>query len=67
MPHEVDLQSFQAVDAHTQWINCISERRQPEVGNAWTARHVTEVLLAGIASSKSGAAVPIHSRLKPVS
>lgn len=65
-PIEVsDLPLTEAVgNSHQHWLDCIARRRQPPVSNAWTARHVTEVLLAGLRSGKEGRPVEVRSRLK---
>ncbi len=67
VPAEIDLNSAAPpnahMDAHRQWVRCIQEGRQPELSNVWTARHVTEILLAGLESSRTGTVVPVHSTM----
>jgi predicted dehydrogenase len=63
VPHTVDVAPFDAGNAHEQWLHCIRRGVQPPLSNADTARHVTEVLLAGLESARSGRAVEIRSRL----
>jgi len=67
IPHEVELSSYGpksgSLDAHRQWIECIHEGRQPELSNVWTARHVTEILLAGLESSRTGTRIPVNSQM----
>ncbi|MBV9469235.1 MAG: Gfo/Idh/MocA family oxidoreductase [Abitibacteriaceae bacterium] len=46
---------------HTHFFNCIERGIQPPVSNAYAARHVTEVLLAGLESGRTGCAVDIRS------
>jgi predicted dehydrogenase len=62
-PHAIDVASFGKGDAHEHWLDCIARKAQPPVSNAWTARHVTEVLLAGLQSAKTDQPVDIKSRL----
>jgi predicted dehydrogenase len=63
IPHAVDCAQDDSGDVHAHWLNCIREGRQPELSNARTARHVTEILLAGLESSRTGRRIPIHSTL----
>jgi len=51
-------------DSHHHWLDCIDRRVQPPVSNAWTARHITEVLLAGLRSGKEGRPVEVRSRIQ---
>lgn len=48
-------------NAHAHWFQCIREARQPERSHAHAARHVTEILLAGLQSSRTGQRITIHS------
>jgi predicted dehydrogenase len=48
--------------AHAHWLDCIQRGAQPPLSNAHAARHVTEVLLAGLEAGRSGQAVEIHTR-----
>ena len=61
--HPIDTQSYGRGSAHDYWIQCIRENRQPELSSARMARHVTEILLAGLESAKIGRRVAIHSSL----
>lgn len=47
--------------AHAHWIDCIERGVQPPVSHAYFARHVTEVLLAGLESAKTGRAAEVRS------
>ena len=49
------------VNQHEEWLACIREGRQPELSNLWTARHVTEIMLAAVASNKSGGRTAVDS------
>ena len=60
-PHTIDSSYLLIGNAHAHWFQCIQEGRHPELSNAWTARHVTEVLLAGLESARTGQRVSIHS------
>jgi predicted dehydrogenase len=64
VPRTVDVAPFDVGNAHEHWVRCIREGRQPPLSNAHTARHVTEVLLAGLESAKTARMVEIRSRLK---
>jgi predicted dehydrogenase len=63
VPHTVDVRPFDRANAHQHWLACITAGTQPPLSNAEVARHVTEVLLAGLASARSGRPVDIASRL----
>ncbi|MDB5296462.1 MAG: hypothetical protein JWO31_2445 [Phycisphaerales bacterium] len=49
-------------NSHAHWLDCIDRREQPPVSNARTARHITEVLLAGLRSGREGRPVEVASR-----
>ena len=63
VPHPIDVAPYGKGDAHQHWLDCIGRGAQPPLSNAQTARHVTEVLLAGLESARSGKPVEITSRL----
>ena len=65
VPHAVDASSSARGNVHDHWLRCISEGRQPERSHAWAARHVTEILLAGLESSRTGQRVEIRSAAEP--
>src|SRR4051812_36140220 len=44
-------------NSHTHWLDCIAKGGQPPVSNARTARHITEILLAGLEAGWTGRAV----------
>jgi predicted dehydrogenase len=46
---------------HEHWLDCIRKGVQPPLEHVWLARHVTEVLLAGLESSRTGRAVELRS------
>ena len=50
--------------SHAHWLDCIEKGMQPPVSHAYAARHVTEVLLAGLESGRTGRAVAIRSRAR---
>jgi predicted dehydrogenase len=62
VPHPVEAKGASRGNVHQHWLACIREGRQPELSHAWAARHVTEVLLAGLESSRTGRRVEIRSR-----
>ncbi|MEE2658204.1 MAG: Gfo/Idh/MocA family oxidoreductase [Candidatus Latescibacterota bacterium] len=49
-------------NAHSYFLECIAEGKQPVLSHAWAARHVTEILLAGLQSSGSGETVALTTR-----
>ena len=63
IPHPIAAQSYGRGSAHEHWVQCIREHRQPELSSARMARHVTEILLAGLESARSGQRVAVHSGL----
>lgn len=65
VPHRVDARGSSRGNVHEHWLDCIRDRRQPELSHAWAARHVTEILLAGLESSRTGCRVEITSRAEP--
>ncbi len=58
----VDTASDSRGNAHEHWWQCIQAGLHPELSHAWAARHVTEVLLAGLESARSGKPMAINSR-----
>jgi predicted dehydrogenase len=48
-------------NSHAHWLDCIEKGIQPPVSHAYAARHVTEVLLAGLESGRTGRTVQIRS------
>jgi len=62
VPHAVDPAAAGRGNVHEHWLHCIRDSRQPELSHAQAARHVTEILLAGLESSRTGRRVEIRSR-----
>jgi predicted dehydrogenase len=60
-PHAIDTAGAGPGGMHAHWLDCIRACAQPPLENAWSARHVTEILLAGLESSRTGRAIDIHS------
>lgn len=52
-------------DLHQHFLDCIRQGVQPPLSHAWAARHVTEILLAGLESGRTGKAVEIQSSAEP--
>lgn len=50
------------VNQHAEWLRCMEQGEQPALSNLWTARHITEVMLAAVASNQQGRRVPVQSR-----
>jgi predicted dehydrogenase len=55
--------SVRVGNSHTHWLDCIEMGDQPPVSNAKTARHITEILLAGLESGRTGRSVELRSTL----
>lgn len=62
-PVAVAVEPFAKGNVHEHFVACIEAGVQPPVSNARFACHVTEVLLAGLASAKSGGSVVIGTRV----
>jgi predicted dehydrogenase len=60
----VDVSRYPRQNSHEHWLDCIRRGIQPPLANARTARHVTEILLASLESSRQGRCVPIASRVE---
>ena len=58
----VDVAPFAPGNVHEHFVACIDGKVQPPVSNSRFARHVTEVLLAGLSSAKSGVPVTLETR-----
>jgi predicted dehydrogenase len=63
----VDVKSIDCSDAelggmHKHFADCIRNGTQPPLANVYTARHVTEILLAGMDSSRTGRVVELKTR-----
>ena len=63
IPHPIAAGTHERGSAHAHWARCVRENRQPELSNATLARHVTEILLAGLESARDGRRVAIQSKL----
>jgi predicted dehydrogenase len=50
-------------NSHQHWLDCIDRGEQPPINTARTARHITEVLLAGLRAGREGRPVDVTSRL----
>lgn len=61
---EVDLAKYPQQNAHQHWAACIRQGGQPPLSNARTARHVTEIMLAALQSSREQRSVGIDSRVE---
>jgi predicted dehydrogenase len=59
----VDTSRWPNVHSHQHWVDCIRSGTQPPVTNARMARHVTEIMLRGLESSRAGRTVAVESRL----
>ncbi|MDE2749107.1 MAG: Gfo/Idh/MocA family oxidoreductase [Chloroflexota bacterium] len=50
-----------ALNQHEEWLRCILAGSQPQISNLWTARHISEIMLAAVASNDEGRRVAVHS------
>src|SRR5439155_9261746 len=57
VPHAIDVTGAGPGGMHAHWLDCIRNGIQPPLEHAWAARHVTEIMLAGLESSRTGRAV----------
>lgn len=57
-----DLSQDSLGEVHTHFLDCIAANTQPPLSTAQAARHVTEILLAGLRSAKEKRAVAVESR-----
>ena len=60
-----EIRPAPVVNQHEEWLRCIENGKQPEISNLWTARHITEIMLAAVSSNEEGRRVAIHSDPKP--
>ena len=63
----VDLRAIDCSDAdlgdmHTHFAECIRDGKQPPLSHVYAARHVTEILLAGMTSARTGIAIELVTR-----
>jgi len=58
----VDLSTYPQQNSHQHWVDCIRNGRQPELSNARMARHITEIMLTGLESSRQQRTLPVDSR-----
>jgi len=56
-----EIRPAPVVNQHEEWLRCIEAGAQPEISNLWTARHITEIMLAALKSNEEGGRVAIHS------
>lgn len=59
----VDVSGFPAVHSHQHWVDCILSGTQPPLANARSARHVTEIMLRGLESSRERRTMEVVSRV----
>lgn len=54
------------LNQHEEWLHCIEAGTQPQIANIWTARHITEIMLAAMASNQMGRSVAVQSIAPPM-
>jgi len=57
----VDLAPHRRGSAHAHFLDCVERSVRPPLSHARAARHVTEVLLAGLRAAREGRAVDVAS------
>lgn len=60
-----EIQPAPVLNQHDEWRVCIEKGQQPELSNLWLARHVTEIMLAAVASNESGEHVAVKTNPEP--
>ncbi|MEX0716403.1 MAG: Gfo/Idh/MocA family oxidoreductase [Planctomycetaceae bacterium] len=60
----VELRHYPVDNSHQHWVECIRQGIQPPHSNARAARHITEIMLAGLQSSRQGRTVEVRSRME---
>ena len=56
-----EIRPAPVVNQHVEWLRCIDRGQQPALSNLWVARHVTEIMLAAVASNEKGARIAIET------
>ncbi len=59
----VDTQKYPNLNSHQEWVACARAGTQPEISNANFARHVTEIMLKSLESSRKKRTVDVESKL----
>lgn len=60
---DLDTSKYPAENAHEQWVRMIRTNTRPELETARAARHITEIMLAGLESGRTGRAVDLTTKL----
>lgn len=60
----IDLEPGGIGSAHEHWRDCIRSNQQPVKSTWQSARHVTEILLAALESSRRRQPIPVRSRVE---
>ena len=58
----IDCSDVDPGGMHTHFAECIRNGAQPPLSHVYAARHVTEILLAGMESSQTGRAIELMTR-----
>ena len=61
-PNVEQIAAPPVVNQHEEWLTCILNGQQPELSNLWQARHVTEIMLAAVASNENGMRVAVETQ-----
>ncbi len=56
-----EIRPAPVVNQHEEWLRCIDSGEQPQLSNLWVARHVTEIMLAAVASHDKGARIAVKT------
>ena len=60
---EIDCSKYPALNSHRQWVELIRAHAQPKLETAQAARHITEIMLAGLESGRTGRVVELKTGL----
>jgi phthalate 4,5-cis-dihydrodiol dehydrogenase len=60
---DIDTSRYTYKNPHEQWIDAIRTNKRPQFETARTARHITEIMLAGLESGKTGRRVALKTKL----
>lgn len=60
-PLVVEIRPAPVVNQHEEWLRCIEGGVQPQISNIWTARHISDIMLAAVQSNETGVRVSVIS------
>lgn len=60
---DIDTSRYTYQNPHEHWVEAIRSGNRPQYETARTARHITEIMLAGLESGRTGRRVALKTRL----